>query len=95
MKYTSLFLATILLPAALFGLVLLSVQHFQIDQTIRRNKDLQDRLIERNKRYITQESILSSPGRLRALAETEYDRSQPVSEQNLYFFIDSSIGKAE
>jgi hypothetical protein len=95
MKYTSFFLATILLPAALLALVVLSVQHFQIDQAIRRNEDLQDRLIERNKRYITQESILSSPSRLRALAEDEYDRSQPASEQNLYFFVDSSRGVTE
>lgn len=87
MKHKAWIVSALLIPLVSIFLVYLRVEHFVIDQEIRRQETLQERLIERNRRYIAQESMLSSPDRIRRIAlETEgYHMTQPG--QTIYFSV--------
>ncbi len=79
---TALFL--LLLPGMFLGLVFLSVNHYMVDQEIRRMETLQERLIERNKRHIVQHSMLSGPGVILTRVQEELDKSFVQPEQIIY-----------
>ena len=90
MKHKSWMLTALLVPLACIFLVYLRVEHFVIDQEIRRQESLQERLIERNRRYIAQESMLSSPDRIRQIAQESEGFSMARPGQTIYFSVQSN-----
>lgn len=71
MKKGSAVFSAILIPGLFIGLVYLSVEHFLLDREIRQLESRQERLIERNIRYIAQASALTSPSRIHGLAKDD------------------------
>lgn len=90
MKRALVYFSLFVLPAACLLVVLLSVSHFTVSREIAELESLQDRLIERNKRFITQESALTSPGRIRDLAVTELGLAPADPDQIIYFQVDET-----
>jgi hypothetical protein len=88
MKKAVAWAAALLLPAGILFHVFMSVSHFTVDQRISRAEFLQDRLIERNKRRLAEESILLSPQRVRAVATGEFGWSRPEQDRMVHFWVE-------
>lgn len=95
MKHHSWIITALLVPLACIFLVYLRVEHFVLDQEIRRQESLQERIIERNRRYIAQESMLSSPDRIRKIASETEGFSMARSGQTIYFSIQTNPDQQE
>ncbi|KGE73508.1 hypothetical protein [Spirochaeta lutea] len=92
MKKVSAWVAALLIPAGFLFHVFLSVNHFALDQKISRAEFIQNRLVERNKRRLTEESVLLSPQRVRDYALEELGWDRPDQDNTVHFWVGSDTG---
>jgi cell division protein FtsL len=83
MKRAVLVLLTVL-PLFFFANVLQAFRYHQLEQEISRLEQAQTRLIEENKRSIAGISLLSSPRRIRVLAEEELGLERDWPDERIH-----------